>query len=83
MPSRRGEPATSSPPRISGGNPIIAKIASIVIKGAVIGREDGTDHFGFVAEHIVAFSSGGLKSGLTRGPSNDIAAVCRAAQLVI
>jgi hypothetical protein len=58
---------------ILGGNQIIAKIASITIKGTVNGTDDGTDRFGFVAQQIGAFSSSGLKLALTAGPSNDLA----------
>lgn len=54
---------------ISGGNQIIAKIASVVIKGTVSG---GTDHFGFVAEQIASFSAGGVRLALLAGPSNDL-----------
>ena len=57
---------------ISGDNPIIAKIASIVIKGTATGTAGGTDHFGFVAEEIGAFKSGRAKLTLTRGASNDL-----------
>ena len=52
---------------ISGGNQIIAKIASIVIKGTATGTEGGTDHFGFVAEQIAAFKVAGAKLTLASG----------------
>jgi hypothetical protein len=57
---------------IPGGNQIIARIASIVIRGAT-GTEGGTDHFGVVAEEIAAFKSSGTKLTLTSGPRNDLA----------
>ena len=52
-------------------NPIVAKIASIVINGAATGTEDATDHFGFVAEQIGAMKVGGRRLSLTLGASND------------
>jgi hypothetical protein len=59
--------------RIAGTSPIIAKIASILIKGAVRGTEAGGDHFGFVAEQVGSFKLGGAKLPLTRGAGNDLA----------
>jgi hypothetical protein len=41
----------------AGGGSTIAKIASIIITGAVEGTADSDDHFGFVAERIGSFSS--------------------------
>jgi hypothetical protein len=46
-------------------SPIIAKIASIVIAGAVEGTSDSNDNFGFVAERIGAFSSAAGPLALT------------------
>jgi hypothetical protein len=60
---------------ISGGNQIIARIASVVIKGTVTGTEVGTDRFGFVAQQLAAFSSGGVRVTLMAGPSNDLTGV--------
>ena len=57
---------------ISGGNPIVAKIASILINGAATGTETDADHFGFVAGQIAAFKAGGLKLALNPGPGNDL-----------
>jgi hypothetical protein len=45
--------------------PIISKIASIVIGGAVEGTSDSNDNFGFVAERIGAFSSAAGTLALT------------------
>ncbi len=58
---------------ISGDTPIISKIVAIVIKGAATGTDGGTDHFGFVAEKIHAFKSGGARLTFTPGPGNDLA----------
>ena len=57
----------------SRDTPIVAKIASILIKGAVTGTNGGTDHFGFVAEQIAAFNAAGAKLTLVTGPRNDLA----------
>jgi hypothetical protein len=58
---------------ISPANPLVARIASIVIKGSVAGTAAAGDHFGFVAEEIGAFRAAGAKLALTRGPENDVA----------
>ncbi len=58
---------------ISGDTPIIAKIASIVIKGAATGTDGETDHFGFVAGEIGSFKSGGTGLTFMSGPGNDLA----------
>ena len=61
---------------IPGGNGITSKIASIVIGGQVLGTPStisGTDHFGFVAEEIGAFSIGGTVFKLTPGALTDLA----------
>ncbi|MEA3209164.1 MAG: hypothetical protein QOE70_2221 [Chthoniobacter sp.] len=65
---------SSGSPVAVGGDPAkIAKVASITIKGMVLGTAGGTDHFGFVAEEIGSFSVGGTKFPLTAGKSNDLA----------
>lgn len=47
---------------IAAANGIIARIASISIKGQVLGTtDDAADHFGFVAEQIGAFKTGRAK----------------------
>jgi hypothetical protein len=46
---------------------IVARIASIAIKGAVIGTAGDGDHFGFVAQQIGSFKMGGLTAPLTTG----------------
>jgi len=59
---------------IAGASPVIARIASILIKGTASGTSDITiDHFGFVAAQIDAFKAAGNKIKLTAGPSNDLA----------
>jgi hypothetical protein len=50
---------------------IVSKIAGIAIKGHVFGTLGGGDHFGFVAQQIDAFSIGGTKFPLLRGPHTD------------
>jgi hypothetical protein len=51
-----------------GGDPaILASIASIVIKGHVLGTVGRNDQFGFFAEKIVAFESGNAALPLTDG----------------
>jgi hypothetical protein len=56
----------------AGGSPtIIARIASIAIKGNVSGSLQIGDNFGFVAEEIGSLKIAGRSSGLADGPSND------------
>jgi hypothetical protein len=53
---------------------IVAKIASITIKGEALGTPNSTsstDHFGFVAQQIGSLKVGGGSFALTAGPSND------------
>jgi hypothetical protein len=53
-----------------GADPI-ARIASITIKGQVIGTTGGAaDRFGFVAEHIVSLRVGGTVIPLLPGPNS-------------
>jgi hypothetical protein len=59
---------------ISRDSSLVARIASILIKGTAMGTADGSDHFGFVAEEIGAFKTGTAKLTLTRGPNNDLTA---------
>jgi hypothetical protein len=55
-----------------GGSPtVIARIASIEIKGNVTGSLVTGDHFGFVAEQIDSVRIGGRALKLTDGPGND------------
>jgi hypothetical protein len=55
-----------------GGSPaVIARIASITIKGNVTGSLMSADNFGFVAEQIDSVKIGGRSLKLTDGPSND------------
>ena len=54
---------------IGGGAPI-AKIASILIKGIVVGTGDSSsDHFGFESHEIGAFSSVGFIAAFLGGPT--------------
>src|SRR6185369_16540101 len=57
---------------IAGGNEIIARLASLTVKGSAFGTVSSGDHFGIVAEEIAAFKSGGAKLPLTLGASNDL-----------
>jgi Domain of unknown function (DUF4394) len=59
---------------------IVASIASITIKGSVVGTFGGTDGFGFTAEEIKAVSIGGVKVKLEAGASNDDLATSGATQ---
>jgi len=54
-----------------GGPTILAKIDNVAIGGQIDGTAGGTDHFGFVAQQIVAFSAGGHAVALTSGADND------------
>ena len=61
---------------IPGGNGVVSKIASIVIQGQVLGTPasiNRTDHFGFVAQELGAFSIAGTTIKVTNGASNDLA----------
>ena len=51
-----------------GGDALVARIASIAIKGVVIGNASSTfDRFGFTAEQIGSFTASGAKFPLTAG----------------
>ena len=58
---------------ISRDHPIVAKIASILIKGSATGTENSIDHFGFIAEQIAAFKVADVRLKLSAGPRNDLA----------
>jgi len=47
---------------------IVSQIASITIKGQAFGTAAPGDHFGVVAEQIIAAKVGGTKFALTKGP---------------
>jgi len=51
---------------------VIAKIASIAIKGAVLGSSAEADHFGFVAQSIGSFKAAGFKAPLSAASSDFI-----------
>ncbi|MEA3187452.1 MAG: hypothetical protein QOD99_1282 [Chthoniobacter sp.] len=55
---------------IAGGT--IAKIASIVIKGAILGTAAAGDHFGIESHTISKFSAGGINFPLKPGPPADV-----------
>ena len=58
---------------LAGGNEIVAKIASITIRGAVLGTDgNSTDHFGIVAEELGKVRSAGVSLPLSVGPRNDL-----------
>ena len=67
-----GQFGTGDDALISPGNPIISRIASIVIKGAAKGSDNIGDHFGLVAEEIGVAKVSGIKVQLMPGPGNDI-----------
>ncbi|MDB6155114.1 MAG: hypothetical protein JWL90_3567, partial [Chthoniobacteraceae bacterium] len=53
---------------------IISRIASVTIGGAVTGSSASTnDHFGFVAEEILAFKNGGAVVGLVKNAIDPVA----------
>ncbi|MEQ1858497.1 MAG: integrin alpha [Chthoniobacteraceae bacterium] len=55
------------------GSALVSRIASIVIKGAVLGTaEDVRDGFGFAAQEIGSFTLGKAKLPLTKKPGNDL-----------
>ena len=60
---------------IAGGNEVVAKIASITIKGTVVGSSAAADHFGIVAEEVAKLKIGGLLQGLVEGARNDLAGI--------
>ena len=60
---------------IAGGNEVVAKIASITIKGSVFGSGAAADHFGIVAEELGKLKIGGVLQPLTDGPANDLAGI--------
>jgi hypothetical protein len=72
LPSDEGFFGTATNTPIPTNGPILARIASIVIKGAATGSTATGDHFGFVAEEIGAFKVGGVKTTLHKGARNDL-----------
>jgi hypothetical protein len=50
---------------------VISTIRSVTIGGQVSGSGSETDHYGFVAEWVVAFKMGGVDIPLMDGPHND------------
>jgi hypothetical protein len=65
---------TNADARIAESIPgsVLSKIASVVIKGTVIGTaEENGDNFGFVAEQIGSFKFGKNKLKLNKGAGND------------
>jgi len=61
---------------VAGGT--MSKIASILIKGQVVGRLGTNDIFGFVAQTIGSFKYNGIIVPLTPGASNDTFALGKA-----
>ena len=63
-----GAPGFGTPgDTIIAGATLISRIASISIKGAVIGTAADGDHFGFTAQQIGSFKAGPFKAALTAG----------------
>ena len=60
---------------IAGGNDVVAKIASITIRGMGLGTAAGADHFGIVAEEIGKLKIDGERAPLTSGPANDLGGI--------
>ena len=58
-----------------GGFTLASRIASVKIKGQILGSANDSDHFGFVAEEIGAFTVGGIPQVLLAGPNNDLTPV--------
>jgi hypothetical protein len=56
----------------NAGDAIIARIASILIKGVVTGSALAGDHFGFTAQQIGSFKSLGFTATLTSGSDTPI-----------
>jgi uncharacterized repeat protein (TIGR01451 family) len=57
--------------QVTDDTSLIARIASITIKGEVIGSFDSGDNFGFVSQQIDKVKIQGRNIPLTAGPSND------------
>jgi uncharacterized repeat protein (TIGR01451 family) len=57
--------------QVTNDTSLIARIASITIKGEVLGSFDSTDNFGFVSQQIDKVKIQGRNIPLTAGPSND------------
>lgn len=53
----------------------ISKIARILIKGEALASVSGSDHFGFVAQHIGSLKVNGSTIALTPGESNDVTGI--------
>lgn len=67
---------TSDDTRIgSGPANIIGSIASIQIKGGIVGTGSGGDHYGFVAGQIGKFTTGRFKAPLTGSATPDVTEV--------
>lgn len=56
---------------ISGGNAIVSRIASILIRGQALGTVLPGEHFGFIAQAIGTFTIGTTAFPLTPGAGND------------
>jgi hypothetical protein len=63
--------AELSGPGVKDDPNVLSQIGSVVIGGAVSGSGVSGDHFGFVAEWVVAFRMGGVDIPLNDGPHND------------
>ncbi len=65
----------------AGNNTIVARIASITIKGQVIGESGTNNPSGFLAEQIGSFKYNGITVPLTAGAKNDTFALGKARAL--
>jgi hypothetical protein len=74
QPGLDGDYGTDQNSVFAGGGAVVASIASITVKGQIIGTLDnGSDSFGFVAEQISAFTVGKtrLKLGNALAPADN------------
>jgi hypothetical protein len=62
---------------------VVSTIAGVSIGGQVAGDGVPTNHYGFVAEWIVAFKIGGNDISLNEGPHNDSIVVTQTGDVVI
>jgi hypothetical protein len=67
-----GFPTVIPLPELPDEEPIISRIANVLIQGRVLGTIGGTDHFGIVAEEIARVQVGNVVIPLRSGAHNDI-----------
>ena len=66
---------TSDDGLVAGGNAVVARIASITVKGSVLGSAAPGDHFGIVSEELGSLKISGALIALAIGASNDLAGI--------